>query len=154
MLDRLHEGVNGVSQVITMRDHLGGVESQQLFVVRIHGRRCTGWHLNRGIVRLGYQQIVIATKLLWQRCPHFLSLLRHHLPRVEIHVIVILAGAAVVAATGRNDRRPFEQQGRVPLFQANFKRARLFWKVRSSRGQDIHDILTVLLVIFCKMKIF
>lgn len=141
MLDRLHEGVNGVCQVIAMRDHLGGIESQQLFVVRIHGCRSTGWHLNRGIVRLRYQEIVITTEFLRQRCPHFLPLLRDHLPRVEIYVIVILAGTAVVAATGRNDRRPFEQQGRVPLFRANFRRARLFWNYfRSSRGQDIYEI--------------
>lgn len=61
MLDCLHEGVNGVSQVIAMCDHLGGIESQQLFVVGIHGCRCRGWHLNRGIVRLGHQEIVITT---------------------------------------------------------------------------------------------
>lgn len=116
VLDRLHEGVNGVSQVIAMRDHLGGIESQQLFVVGIHGCRCGGWHLNRGIVRLGYQQIVITTEFLRQRCSHFLPLLRHYFPRVQTYVIVILSGATVVAATGRDDRRPFEQQRRVPLF--------------------------------------
>lgn len=115
VLDRLHEGVNRVSQVIAMRDHLGGIESQQLFVVGVHGCRCRGWHLNRGIVRLGYQQIVIAAKLLGQGCSHFLALLRHHLSRVQVHVIVILACPAIVAAAGRDDRRPFEQKRRITL---------------------------------------
>ena len=115
VLDRLHEGVDRVSQVVAMRDHLGGVEGQQLFVVRVHGCRCRGWHLNRCIVRLGYQQIVIATKLLGQGRPHLLPLLRHHLSRVKIHVIVILPCPAIVTATGRDDRRPLEEKRRVTL---------------------------------------
>lgn len=132
MLDRLHEGVNRVSQVIAMRDHLGGVEGQQLFVVWVHGCRCRGWHLNRGIVRLGHQQIVIAAKLLGQGRPHLLALLRHHLPRVQIHVIVILPCPAVVAATGRDDRRPFEQKRRVTL--SNFIERDIIY-----RGKELTD---------------
>lgn len=54
MLHRLQKGVDGVSQVCTVRDDLGDVEGQQLLIAGIHGRRCRGWHLNRGIVRLGH----------------------------------------------------------------------------------------------------
>jgi len=67
VLHRLQKGVDGVSQVRAVRDDLGDVEGQQLLVVGIHGRRCRGWHLNRGIVRLGHQQIIIAAQLLRQR---------------------------------------------------------------------------------------
>lgn len=109
MRDRLHEGVYGMSQVVAMRDHLGGIESQQLFVAGIHGCGGRGWHLNRRIVRLGYEKIVVPTKFLRQCCAEFFSLLRYHFPRIQVHVIVILPDAAVVAASGRDDRRPFEK---------------------------------------------
>lgn len=119
VLDRLQEGVDRVSQVRAVRDRLSGVEGQQLLVVGVHGRRCRGWHLNGRIVRLRHQQIVIAAQFLRQRGPELLALLRHDLSRVEIHVIVILPGAAVVAAARGDDRGPFEEQRGIPLRTVN-----------------------------------
>lgn len=115
MFDRLQKGVNGVGQVCTVRDHLSGIESQQLFIVGVHGRRCCGWHLNRRIVRLGHQEIVIAAQLLRQRGSQLLSLLRHNLSRIKIHVVVILAGAAIITAARGNDRRSLEKQRGISL---------------------------------------
>lgn len=115
MLNRLQKGIDGVSQVRAMRDHLRDIEGQQLFVVGVHGRRCRGWHLNCRIVRLRHEQIVITAKFLWQRGPQFLSLFCHDLTRVQIHVIIILAGAAIVATARGDDRCPFEKQRGIPL---------------------------------------
>jgi len=115
MLHRLQKGVDGVSQVCTVRDDLGDVEGQQLLVVGVHGRRGRGWHLNRGIVRLGHQQIIVAAELLRQRGSQFFSLLRYNLSRVEIYVVIILSGAAIVAAARGDDRRSLEEQCGISL---------------------------------------
>lgn len=115
MLHRLQKGVDGVSQVRAVRDDLGDIEGQQLFIVGIHGRRCRGWHLNRGIVRLGNQQIIIAAQLLRQRGSQFLSLLRYDLSRVEIYVVIILPGAAIVTAARGDDRRSLKEQRGISL---------------------------------------